>query len=156
MTSIMEAARVVEVSVRLWSGGVGPAGDGNKWWSRVLMRDQAFFVSLARDVRLGVQEMMEEVEEEKMALARRVRARGMESAEKVLDAVRRRRLAGGLSFDLFSRCIRGETPRQIIRRVRDRPGWSVVGELQNWVLVVDDAVSPAEIDLLLTLRRAMA
>lgn len=147
----------MEVSVRLWSGRVGPDGDGNKWWARVLMRDQAFFVSLARDVRLGVQEMMEAVREqdEEIALARRVRARGMESAEKVLDAVRTRRQAGGLPFDLFSRCIRGETPRQIIRS-GDRPGWSVVGELQNWVLVVEGAVSPAEIELLLTLRRAMA
>ena len=59
MTSVMEAAGVVEVSIKLWSGSVGPKKDGNVWWSNVMMRDQTFFVQLARDVRLGVQEMME-------------------------------------------------------------------------------------------------
>lgn len=157
MTSVMEAAGVVEVSVRLWSGSVGPKKDGNVWWSNVMMRDQTFFVQLAKDVRLGVQEMMEPYAAlaEREAANRRWRQQCVEDAELVLNAVRAARLRG-LPWELFEKCIAGQTPRQLVRSVKDRPGWSILGELQNWVLVVDAALEPEKIERLLTLRRMMA
>lgn len=157
MTSVMEAAGVVGVSIRLWSGVVGPKKDGNVWWSNVMMRDQTFFVQLAKDVRLGVQELMEEYKElaDQEAAARRWRQLCVEDAEVVLDAVRAARLRG-LPWQLFEKCIAGQTPRQIIRSDKSRPGWSILGELQNWVMVVDTALEPEKIERLLTLRRRMA
>jgi len=157
MTSVMEAAGVVEVSIKLWSGSVGPKKDGNVWWSNVMMRDQTFFVQLAKDVRLGVQEMMEPYAARAAdeAAARRWRQQCVEDAELVLNAVREARLKG-LPWQLFEKCIAGQTPRQIIRGDKKRPGWSILGELQNWVLVVDTALEPEKIERLLTLRRMMA
>ena len=157
MTSIMEAAGVVEVSIKLWSGSVGPKKDGNVWWSAHMIRDHAFYVSLARDVRDGVEELRSGVEEmnEEIARARRFRADCLEGAERVLDAVRAARLSG-LPWQLFEKCIAGQTPRQLVRKTKDRPGWSIIGELQNWVLVVDAAVEPEMTEKLLTLRRQMA
>ena len=157
MTSIMEAAAVVDVSIRLWSGYTGPKKDGNVWWSNVMIRDHAFFVSLARDVKAGVEELRSGVEEmnEEIARARRFRADCLEGAERVLDAVRAARLSG-LPWQLFEKCIAGQTPRQLVRKTKDRPGWSIIGELQNWVLVVDAAVEPEMTEKLLTSRRQMA
>ncbi len=157
MTSIMEAAAVVDVSIRLWSGYTGPKKDGNVWWSAHMIRDHAFYVSLARDVKAGVEELRAGVEEmnEEIRLVRRMRADALEGAELVLNAVRAARLRG-LPWQLFEKCIAGQTPRKIIRMTKNRPGWSIMGELQNWVMVVDAAIEPARIEGLLTLRRQMA
>ena len=157
MTSVMEAAGVVGVSIKLWSGSVGPKKDGNVWWSNVMMRDQTFFVQLAKDVRLGVQEMMEPyvAKAADEAANRRWRQQCVEDAEVALNAVRAARMRG-LPWQLFEKCIEGQTPRQLIRGCKDRPGWSILGELQNWVMVVDTALEPEKIERLLTLRRRMA
>ena len=126
MTSVMEAAGVVEVSIKPWSGSVGPKKDGNVWWSNVMMRDQTFFVQLARDVRLGVQEMMEPYAAKAAdeAASRRWRQQCVEDAELVLNAVRAARL-GGLPWELFEKCVAGQhLGRLFVLSKTDRAGRS--------------------------------
>lgn len=117
--TVQQVATCVRVSLWLWGGHVGPG------WSQlnvdtIFVRDEAFLLSLAAEIRVDAGELFRVDREASVEAGEKRRARGeaLRVAEIVCGLVARLRKNHGDRWGFFEKMVKGQTLTQVSRSVK--------------------------------------
>lgn len=152
--TVQQVATCVRVSLWLWKGKVGPKGIGNTFSDLLFVRDDAFILDIAADLKVKAGDLWRELREanDEGAEQRRARAEALAVAEKVCGAVAQVRNRHPDRWGFFEKIVRGQSVIAMVRRV-PKADKSVARASVAWVSGrIKEMVDEGELEKLLTFR----
>ena len=155
--SVQEVATCCRVAFKLWSGAVGPQY-AQVNLDTLFVRDEDFWLQLSRELSMDASELWaaNKAADEQRVEYRKLRSECVEIGAQILGVCSRLKNMRGERWRFFEKMLKGQTVRQIVRRVSvdDKP---LVGDSCTWCAdQVVQQVGEGQLEKMLTLRTLMA